>query len=89
MSMTRAPKRMLIVGAATGIGAAGAGRLASDGWRLALLDIASEPLQKVATQTGSIAITVDAADRTSCSARRRACSRCSCWSGMRLTITVM
>jgi NAD(P)-dependent dehydrogenase (short-subunit alcohol dehydrogenase family) len=55
---------MLIVGAATGIGAAGARRLSAAGWRLALLDIASDPLQQVAAETGSIAITVDAADPT-------------------------
>jgi NAD(P)-dependent dehydrogenase (short-subunit alcohol dehydrogenase family) len=53
---------MLIVGAATGIGAAGARRLTSAGWRLALLDIAHDPLIQVAAETDSIAITVDAAD---------------------------
>jgi NAD(P)-dependent dehydrogenase (short-subunit alcohol dehydrogenase family) len=34
------------------------------GWQLALLDIASEPLQQVAAETESIAITVDAGDPT-------------------------
>jgi len=53
---------MLIVGAATGIGAAGARRLGADGWELVLLDIAAAPLQQVAAETGAAAITVDAAD---------------------------
>jgi NAD(P)-dependent dehydrogenase (short-subunit alcohol dehydrogenase family) len=53
---------MVIVGAATGIGAAGARRLSNDGWKLALLDIAREPLQQVAAETGSVPITVDAGD---------------------------
>ena len=53
---------MLIVGAATGIGAAGARRLSSAGWRLALLDIAADPLARIAAETDSIAITVDAGD---------------------------
>jgi NAD(P)-dependent dehydrogenase (short-subunit alcohol dehydrogenase family) len=53
---------MLIVGAATGIGAAGVRRLSADGWKLALLDIAREPLEHVADETGSSAIVVDASD---------------------------
>ena len=53
---------MVIVGAATGIGAAGARRLSSAGWRLALLDIAAEPLAEIAAETDSIAITVDVGD---------------------------
>jgi NAD(P)-dependent dehydrogenase (short-subunit alcohol dehydrogenase family) len=53
---------MLIVGAATGIGAAGARRLSAAGWDLALLDIAADPLARVAAETGSIAITVDAGE---------------------------
>ncbi len=53
---------MLIVGAATGIGAAGARRLRHAGWDLALLDIAREPLARVAAETGSIAIAADAGD---------------------------
>jgi NAD(P)-dependent dehydrogenase (short-subunit alcohol dehydrogenase family) len=57
-----AQKRMLIVGAATGIGAAGARRLSSAGWRLALLDIAADPLARIAAETDSIAMTVDASD---------------------------
>jgi NAD(P)-dependent dehydrogenase (short-subunit alcohol dehydrogenase family) len=55
-------RRMLIVGAATGIGAAGARRLTADGWELALLDIAREQLQRVAAETGAIALTVDAGE---------------------------
>lgn len=53
---------MLIVGAATGIGAAGARRLVAAGWTLALLDIADEALKQVAAGTDSIALTVDAGD---------------------------
>jgi NAD(P)-dependent dehydrogenase (short-subunit alcohol dehydrogenase family) len=53
---------MLIVGAATGIGAAGARRLRSAGWSLALLDMAREPLALVAAETDALAIAVDAAD---------------------------
>jgi NAD(P)-dependent dehydrogenase (short-subunit alcohol dehydrogenase family) len=55
-------KRIVIVGAATGIGAAGARALHATGWRLALLDIAAEPLDEVAAETDSIAMTVDAGD---------------------------
>jgi NAD(P)-dependent dehydrogenase (short-subunit alcohol dehydrogenase family) len=53
---------MLIVGAATGIGAAGARRLAADGWRLALLDLAAERVAQVAAETEGVAIPVDAGD---------------------------
>ncbi len=55
-------KRIVIVGAATGIGAAGARRLRAAGWHLALLDIATDALREVAAETGSIAITADAGD---------------------------
>jgi NAD(P)-dependent dehydrogenase (short-subunit alcohol dehydrogenase family) len=55
-------RRLLIVGAATGIGAAGARALAADGWRLALLDIAEAPLEAVARDTGAIAVVADASD---------------------------
>jgi NAD(P)-dependent dehydrogenase (short-subunit alcohol dehydrogenase family) len=57
-----ATRRMLIVGAATGIGAAGARRLAASGWNLALLDIAREQLAEVAGETGATPIVVDAAE---------------------------
>ena len=56
------PKRMLIVGAATGIGAAGARRLRAAGWRLALLDIARDPLERVAAETESLSFTADAGE---------------------------
>jgi NAD(P)-dependent dehydrogenase (short-subunit alcohol dehydrogenase family) len=55
-------RRILILGAATGIGAAGARRLSAAGWNLALLDVAREPLAQVADETGAGAIVVDAAD---------------------------
>lgn len=55
-------KRIVIVGAATGIGAAGARALHATGWNLALLDIAADPLAEVAAETDSIAITVDAGE---------------------------
>lgn len=60
-----AARRMVIVGAATGIGAAGARRLSRDGWRLALLDLAADPLGRIADETGAVAITVDAGDPAS------------------------
>src|ERR1700744_5368675 len=56
------PRRMLIVGAATGIGAAGARRLREAGWELALLDIAGDSLAQVAAETDAIAIVVDAGE---------------------------
>jgi NAD(P)-dependent dehydrogenase (short-subunit alcohol dehydrogenase family) len=62
MTSTDHAKRIVIVGAATGIGAAGARRLRANGWKLALLDIAGDPLAKVASETDAIAITVDAGD---------------------------
>jgi len=58
----RAPRRALIVGAASGIGAAGARKLAADGWRLVLLDRAAEYVRAVAEEIGATAIGVDAAD---------------------------
>jgi NAD(P)-dependent dehydrogenase (short-subunit alcohol dehydrogenase family) len=62
------PSRIVIVGAATGIGAAGARRLSSAGWQLVLLDIARDPLEQVAAETGSLAITVDAGEPTALAA---------------------
>lgn len=56
------PRRIVIVGASTGIGAAGARRLKAAGWQLALLDIARDALDRVAAETGATAITVDAGD---------------------------
>jgi NAD(P)-dependent dehydrogenase (short-subunit alcohol dehydrogenase family) len=55
--------RVAILGAASGIGAAGARALAAEGWRVALLDRALEPLCEVAEEAGAVAaIEVDAAD---------------------------
>jgi NAD(P)-dependent dehydrogenase (short-subunit alcohol dehydrogenase family) len=60
---TNAPRRLLVVGCATGIGAASARLLASEGWQLALLDIAVEPLRALAAEIGApAAIEVDATD---------------------------
>jgi NAD(P)-dependent dehydrogenase (short-subunit alcohol dehydrogenase family) len=53
---------MLIVGAATGIGAAGARALTRAGWRVAVLDIAREPLERLAAEIDATAIVVDAGD---------------------------
>lgn len=55
-------RRIVIVGAATGIGAAGARRLGAAGWQLALLDIAREPLERVAADANCRAFVVDASD---------------------------
>jgi NAD(P)-dependent dehydrogenase (short-subunit alcohol dehydrogenase family) len=59
------PPRLLVLGAATGIGAAGARRLAEDGWRIALLDIAETPLRALAEEIEATAIACDAADPAS------------------------
>jgi NAD(P)-dependent dehydrogenase (short-subunit alcohol dehydrogenase family) len=60
---TNSARRLLVVGCATGIGAASARLLASEGWQLALLDIAVEPLRALAAQIGArAAIEVDATD---------------------------
>jgi NAD(P)-dependent dehydrogenase (short-subunit alcohol dehydrogenase family) len=58
----RAARRIVIVGAATGIGAAGARRLRAAGWELALLDIARDRLERMAAETDARAIAVDAGD---------------------------
>lgn len=60
---TNAARRLLVIGCATGIGAASARLLAGEGWQLALLDIAAEPLRALAAETGArAAIEVDATD---------------------------
>jgi NAD(P)-dependent dehydrogenase (short-subunit alcohol dehydrogenase family) len=55
-------RRILILGAATGIGAAGARKLSATGCDLALLDVAREPLEETAAETGALALPVDAGD---------------------------
>ncbi len=60
---TSTARRLLIVGCASGIGAATARLLAGEGWQLALLDIAAEPLRELAAEVGArAAIEVDATD---------------------------
>lgn len=55
----------LVVGAASGIGAATARRLARDGFRLAVADRDQAALAGVATETGACAFPVDIADEAS------------------------
>lgn len=47
--MSSGPRRAVILGCATGIGAEGARILAAEGWRLALLDVAAERLAELAS----------------------------------------
>ena len=47
-------RRLVIVGCASGIGAAGARLLATEGWRVALVDIAAEQLEALARETGAV-----------------------------------
>lgn len=54
--------RLLIVGAASGIGEAGARLLHQRGWKLGLLDIAEQPLTALAAELGAPHACVDAAD---------------------------
>jgi NAD(P)-dependent dehydrogenase (short-subunit alcohol dehydrogenase family) len=61
--MSSGPRRAVILGCATGIGAEGARILAQEGWRLALLDIAAEALAELAgALPNSEAFVVDAGD---------------------------
>ncbi len=54
----------MIVGAATGIGAAGARRLHQGGWSVGLIDIAAEPLKVVAGELDAAHAVADASDPT-------------------------
>jgi NAD(P)-dependent dehydrogenase (short-subunit alcohol dehydrogenase family) len=54
-------RRIVIVGAASGIGAAGARRLSEAGWRVALVDIAGDLLCEVAESIDAFWTVVDAA----------------------------
>jgi NAD(P)-dependent dehydrogenase (short-subunit alcohol dehydrogenase family) len=61
--MTQDDRRLVVVGCASGIGAAATRLLAQDGWRLALLDITEEPLRQLAAEVAAVtAIAVDATD---------------------------
>lgn len=63
MSVEASKGKVLLVGAASGIGAAGAQLFAQEGWEVALVDIAGDALVKVAAETGAAcAIKADAAD---------------------------
>jgi NAD(P)-dependent dehydrogenase (short-subunit alcohol dehydrogenase family) len=57
-----AAQRIVIVGAATGIGAAGARRLRQGGWTAGLIDIAAEPLEAVARELDAAHQVADASD---------------------------
>jgi meso-butanediol dehydrogenase/(S,S)-butanediol dehydrogenase/diacetyl reductase len=52
----------VITGGGTGIGAATARRFAEDGARVAVIGRRREPLERVATDTGGMAVVADAAD---------------------------
>jgi meso-butanediol dehydrogenase / (S,S)-butanediol dehydrogenase / diacetyl reductase len=55
-------KSVLVTGGGTGIGAAVARRMASEGARVALMGRRREPLEAVAAELGGLAVTGDAAD---------------------------
>ncbi|GAB3350278.1 SDR family NAD(P)-dependent oxidoreductase [Amycolatopsis echigonensis] len=57
------PELALITGAAGGVGSATARRLADDGAKLVVTDINEERLEKVACDTGAIAIPADGTNR--------------------------
>jgi NAD(P)-dependent dehydrogenase (short-subunit alcohol dehydrogenase family) len=58
-----AERNALIIGAASGIGAAGARALAADGWGLVLLDRLADEVAQVGAEVGAMGtITVDVAD---------------------------
>src|SRR5690348_6579742 len=56
-------KTAVITGGGTGIGAAVARRLASEGASLALIGRRREPLEAIAADTGAMIVQADAADR--------------------------
>ncbi len=60
--MRFADRTVLITGGGTGIGAAVARRMASDGARVALMGRRREPLDAVARETGGLVLAADAAD---------------------------
>jgi NAD(P)-dependent dehydrogenase (short-subunit alcohol dehydrogenase family) len=60
--------RIVIVGAATGIGAAGARRLAQEGWRVGLVDVAEAPLREMGDALGAPIAVADASAPASLSA---------------------
>ncbi len=61
--VAEARRRLVIVGCASGTGAAGARLLAAEGWRLALVDVATGGLGTIARETGAVAAVVaDARD---------------------------
>jgi NAD(P)-dependent dehydrogenase (short-subunit alcohol dehydrogenase family) len=55
-------RRVVIVGAASGVGAAGARALRADGWDVAAIDIARGPLEALASEIDAPAIVADASD---------------------------
>ncbi len=64
MTMRFSNKTALITGGGTGIGAAVARRIASEGGNVVLVGRRKEPLESVATETGAMVIAADAADGT-------------------------
>jgi NAD(P)-dependent dehydrogenase (short-subunit alcohol dehydrogenase family) len=58
---TTTARRIVIVGAATGIGAAGARALTRAGWKVAVVDIAADPLRELAEHLGIHWTVADAA----------------------------
>lgn len=68
MNGTGTPRVALVTGAAGTMGAAAARRLAADGYRVALLDVAKDHLQPIASELGGAvhAIAADIADAAAC-----------------------
>jgi NAD(P)-dependent dehydrogenase (short-subunit alcohol dehydrogenase family) len=57
-----AGRRVIVTGAASGIGKANAQLFHAEGARLALMDLSEEALAEVAAQTGATAIPIDLAN---------------------------